>query len=366
MEHLIGRNLRQIGSTDLFLPTLGVGCSPLGEVWEKVPVVDAISTLYAAADLYNGCYFDTAPWYGNGCSEARVGIAINSLMSEKSVRVKVSTKVGKFLDPSPKENNVGPWVGGYDLMVRPDYSYRGIMQQFRESCLRLGTHSVDAIVIHDLDTWHLGKQTQWHLEQLNDLSDGGLKALLDLKKAGKIKAIGIGCNAFQHNTSEICRQVSDAAREMEKLQNDSKIKALDYILCAGAYNLITQEAADELIPLCKLHGMSLVIGAPYGGNGAILAQGVKKNASKREDMTFMYFTAPSEIIDKVLNIEEVCEKHKVSLGAAALQFPLLNPAVACVLAGVKSREEVQLAAKYMDKKIPEAFWKELRGLKLIR
>ena len=367
MEEIIDKcqMLQRIGNTDLHLPRLGVGCAPLGELWDKVSVTDALNTLLTAADTHAIRYFDTAPWYGNGCSETRVGIAINEIRSSKSVAVKVSTKVGRFLDPLPKSPQVGPWIGGYDLSVRPDYSYDGIIQQHRESCLRLGVHAVDALVIHDLDTECLGEQTEHHLNQLADRNGGGLKALLDLKKSGKIKAIGIGCNVFKFRCLEICKRVFEAAKELEAI-DENHFKALDYVLCAGEFNLLTQTAFDELIPLCENYKLSLVIGAPYGGNGAILARGVKHNDTVKENLEFMYAPAPAEVVKKVLAIEEVCERYGVSLGAAALQFPLLHPIVKCVLAGVKSQEEVQLAVKYMNENIPTSFWDELKAKKLIR
>ena len=273
--------------------------------------------------------------------------------------------MGKFLDPLPKKNNIGPWIGGYDLQIRPDYSYHGIIQQHRESCLRLGVSSVDALVIHDLDIHHLGKQTEEYLNQLTDKNEGGLKALLDLKKLGKIKAIGIGCNVFEFKTLQICKQVIEAAKTLEDMDG-SDFKALDYVLCAGAFNLLNQEALDELMPLCEKYKLSLIVGAPYGGNGAILARGVKHNDMENVKFEFMYSPAPYDIVKRVLSIEEVCENHGVSLGAAALQFPLLHPLVKCVLAGVKSTEEVSAAVRYMNEHIPNTFWEELIAKKLIK
>lgn len=359
------RILRQVGNTTLYLPQLGIGCSALGELWDKVNITDAVATLGTAADTHGIAYFDTAPWYGNGCSETRVGVAINDILSRKSIKVKVSTKVGKLLDPLPKENEVGPWIGGYDLRILPDYSYDGIIQQHRESCLRLGVAFVDALVIHDLDIDYLTEDTENHLNQLVDRNVGGLKALFDLKKSGKIKAVGIGCNVFEFKCLEVCKRVFEAAKELEIIDGSS-FKALDYVLCAGEFNLLSQKSFDELIPMCGKYDLSLVIGAPYGGNGAILARGVKHNNTAKENLEFMYAPAPNEIVEKVLAIEDICDRYGVSLGAAALQFPLLHPFVKCVLVGVKSKEEVSFAVKYMNEDIPITFWEELKSKKLIR
>ena len=124
------------------------------------------------------------------------------------------------------------------------------MQSHRESCLRLGLPRVDALVIHDLDNFHCGKEKEYHLGQLLDPNEGGLKALYDLKQTGKIKAIEIGCNGFKTGSLDICKRVGNAAGELEKMSNQH-IKALDYILCAGPYNLLNQEEAlSNLFPFC--------------------------------------------------------------------------------------------------------------------
>ena len=366
MEHLElkSRQQQQVANTNLFLPGLGIGCAPLGEIWDKVKAKDALDTLLEAADAHGITYFDTAPWYGNGCSEARLGVAVNEMNSiNHSRKIKISTKVGKFLDPSEKESNMGPWAGGYNLKMRLDYSYDGIIQQHRESCLRLGLPSVDALVIHDLDFRQIGEKVVEYRKQLINNKNGGLKALLALKQSGKIKAVGIGCNSFDWGSLDTCKEVFEAARNLEIAQK-SNVKALDYVLCAGDFNLISQRAFDELIPLCEKYGLSLVVGAAYGGNG-ILATGVKK-LKERENLKFNYDTASQEIVDKVVEIEECCEKHGVSIGAAALQYPLMHPLVKCVLAGVKNKDELSLAVKYMDESIPDNLWEELKLRKLIR
>ena len=367
VTHRKSTKVNQISNTNYYLPCLGIGCSPLGEVFDKVPINDAIQALDTAVDPHGITYFDTAPYYGYGCSEARVGIAINKIRSEKpNVHVQVSTKVGKFLDPKPKEVDALSWIGGYDLKLRLDYSYTGIMQQHRESCLRLGIPSVDALVIHDLDSRHCGDKKEYHLKQLLDPQNGGLKALLELKLSGSIKAIGIGCNSFEYGTLDICRRVGEFAEQLVKEKNNiNQCKALDFILCAGPYNLLNQEALDDMIPYCLRQNLSIVVGAPYGGVGAILANGVRNRSSKKE-IQFVYSPASQAILQKVENIEDICDNFGVSLGAAALQFPLRHPVVKCVLTGVKSEKEVSAAVQYMNEEIPEEFWKELERKNLIK
>lgn len=360
------KEINQIGNTNFCVPRLGIGCSPFGEMFEKVSVSQSIKALEKAVNEYGISYFDTAPYYGNGCSEARVGISINSIRSAKLIDVQLSTKVGKILDPLPKEQDVLTWVGGYDLKLRRDYSYTGIMQSHRESCLRLGIPSVDALVIHDLDNFHCGNEKESYLRQLLDPWTGGLKALYDLKQSGQIKAIGIGCNGSETGSIEVCKLVSNAAKELEKICN-RKYKALDYILCAGPYNLLNHDTGhNDLLPFCKERNLSLVIGAPYGGVGAILAKGIR-NCSPQEkaDLKFLYAPTSGSVVQKLEELEEVCEQFKVSLGAAALQFPFRNPLVKCVLAGVKSAAEVDKAVQWMDEIIPEMFWNELVAKGLI-
>ena len=367
MDHveLKSRKLNQVGNTQLSLPGLGIGCAPLGGIWEKVGIKDALDTLIEAAEVNGIEYFDTAPFYGNGCSEARLGVAVNELNSNNhSCNIKISTKIGKFLEPAEKDPNVGPWVGGYNLKLRLDYSYDGIIQQHRESCLRLGLPKVDALVIHDLDFRQIGEKVKEYRNQFIHPQRGGLKALLSLKQSEKIKAVGIGCNSFDWGSLDTCKEVFEAARSLEEAEN-SNVKALDYVLCAGEFNLISQRAYDELIPLCEEYGLSLVVGAAYGGNG-ILATGVRNKLKDKDNLKFNYDKASKETLDKVVAIEEICEKHGVNLGAAALQYPLMHPLVKCVLAGVKNQEELRLAVNYMNEKIPETFWEDLRLKKLIR
>lgn len=340
--------MRQVGGSQLCVPVLGLGCSPLGEVWDDIPAVDALRTLLAAHTA--GCrHFDTAPWYGNGMSEARVGMALNEIGKAGSPFT-VATKVGRTLDPEPRGNELcdGPWIGGFNLRVRYDYGYDAVLQQHRDSCLRMGLPALDALAIHDLDAMFGGQElVDRYLTQLGP-PQGGMTALQELKTAGKIKAIGIGCNPYKFGSREVCRTAADMG-------------SLDYILLAGPYNLLNQEALDDLLPLCRERGMSVLIGAPYASG--ILATGTR---SSRQPLRYMYEDAPEEIVARVARIEDVARRHGVPLPAAALQFPLSHPRVASVLVGVKSAEEVHRAVQAMNVDIPAAFWDELRLAGLIR
>eukprot|EP00931_Biecheleriopsis_adriatica_P055830 TRINITY_DN33085_c0_g1_i1.p1 TRINITY_DN33085_c0_g1~~TRINITY_DN33085_c0_g1_i1.p1 ORF type:complete len:358 (+),score=52.17 TRINITY_DN33085_c0_g1_i1:58-1131(+) len=337
---------RSVGSSTLKLPILGLGCSPLGELWDEVPAIEALRAI-EAAHAVGFTHFDTAPWYGNGMSEARLGMALNTV-KQKDGRFTLVTKVGRFLDPSPRTKETGgAWHGGYDLRVRYDYSREAIVQQHRESCLRLGLSAVDGLVIHDLDRAHHPEEQI--KKSLEDLRQGGMQALRELKQEHKIHAIGIGCNSYKWGSKEVCQAVADMG-------------GLDFILLAGPYNLLSQEALDDLLPLCREKNMSVVIGGPFASG--ILATGTR--GPKKRRLTYMYEPAPEDVLDRVERMEKVCDRHGVDLPSAALQFPLFHPRVACVLSGVKSEGESLRAKESMEKEIPLEFWKELKSEGLIR
>eukprot|EP00928_Gymnodinium_smaydae_P089167 TRINITY_DN73168_c0_g1_i1.p1 TRINITY_DN73168_c0_g1~~TRINITY_DN73168_c0_g1_i1.p1 ORF type:complete len:400 (-),score=88.40 TRINITY_DN73168_c0_g1_i1:114-1235(-) len=344
---------RRVGSSDLFVPALALGCSPLGELWDDVPPVQALQAIEAAYEL-GFRHFDTAPWYGNGSAEARVGMALGAIARRSSEGFTVSTKVGRSLDPEPRGTAgpwEGPWKGGCDLKVRCDYGYDAILQQHRESCLRMGLPRVDALAIHDLDAMFGGQAAvEKYLEQLRG-PKGGLRALAELKATGAIRAVGIGCNPYKFGSREVCQAVVDMG-------------GIDYILLAGPYNLLNQEALDDLLPLCRDRNVSVFLGAPFASG--ILAVGAKGARSGGARPNYMYEAASDEMLDKVAKIEAVCERHSVSLPAAALRFPLFHPRVACVLSGVKSEAEVRRAADFAVEVIPPAFWRELRSEGLLR
>eukprot|EP00929_Paragymnodinium_shiwhaense_P107164 TRINITY_DN7322_c0_g1_i1.p1 TRINITY_DN7322_c0_g1~~TRINITY_DN7322_c0_g1_i1.p1 ORF type:complete len:257 (-),score=23.34 TRINITY_DN7322_c0_g1_i1:270-1040(-) len=227
-----------------------------------------------------------------------------------------------------------------------DYSYAAILQQLRESCLRMGVNKVDALAIHDLDAMFGGDElVNKYLEHLG--KGGGMKALRELKERGAIKAVGIGCNPYKFGSLRVCEEVA-------------QLGGLDYILLAGPYNLLNQEALDNLLPLCKAKNISVIAGAPYASG--ILVTGTRTTKKPR----YMYEPASEDMLAKVRKIEAVCDMFSVKLPDAALQFPLFHPRVASVLSGAKSVDEVRMAVASMSAIIPAGFWKELRTQGLIR
>lgn len=326
---------RRVGSTTLSLPVFGFGSAHLGELYSKVDEADARATLDAAWD--NGVhYYDTAPWYGRGLSEHRLGGFLRTKPRHKFL---ITTKVGRTLhrpkDPATFDRS--PWVGGLNFEVHFDYSYDGIMRSYSEALQRLALDTVDALVIHDLDTaYHEPATFAAHQKAL---ISSGMKALEELKAAGDIKAYGMGINT------------TDA------LETVATQVTLDFALVAMPYTLLDQSSLRTGMANCVKRGMSVIIGAPFASG--ILATGSGGNAK------YGYASASPEVRARVRGIEAVCAAHGVSLPSAALQFPLAHPAVASIVPGAARADEVTQNIASLEAVIPDAFWSDLKTAKLI-
>jgi len=319
---------------------LGFGAGALGNLYRAISDAEAEAT--AAAAWSAGIrYFDTAPHYGFGLSEKRLGRALAAL--DSACEAIVSTKVGRRLDP------VAP---GTDLTVARqafvspepfessfDYSYDAVMRSFEASRKRLGRERIDILYAHDIGAFAHGEH---HLEVFRAFLDGGYRAMRDLRDAGAVGAIGIGVNETKVG---------------EEMLAEGEI---DLILLAGRYTLLDQAALDTLFPLCLDRGVRLVIGGPF--NSGILATGVAAAGTPMFD----YAPAPATIIDRVARIEAICARYEVPLPAAALQFPLAHSAVAAVIPGMADPGQVDAAVTWMAQPIPGAFWQALRDDGLIR
>lgn len=328
---------RQIGKTSLKVSPLGFGAASMGNLFQAVSDSDAQTTLAAAIDVGMNL-FDTAPRYGAGLSERRVGDALRPLAKNKYV---LSTKVGRMLTPDVKAD-IHQLRHGF-LTPMPfeahyDYSYDGIMRSYEDSLQRLGLAQIDVLLVHDIGVDTHGDQDQHYFQQLQL---GGYKALDELRASGQIKAVGLGVNE-----SEICERVMDIGK-------------FDCFLLAGRYSLLEQAPLKTFLPKCEAHGASIILGGPY--NSGILATGVKGS----DTPFYNYEPAPQHIIDKVAKIEAVCEAFGVSLPAAALQFPLGHSAVASVIPGLGSAERVHKTIALFNEEIPQSFWHALINLNLI-
>jgi D-threo-aldose 1-dehydrogenase len=327
---------REIGRTGLAVSVLGFGAAGLGNLYREVPdadAADAVRESFAAGVRY----FDTAPFYGFGLSELRLGAA---LRNEPTPPV-LSTKVGRRLVPTgPQDAGVGR--EGY-FSPRPfapvfDYGYDAVMRSHAESLERLGVPRVDILLCHDIGRLTHGAQ---HAARVREFLEGGYRAMRELRESGAVRAIGLGVNEW-----EICVEL---LAECE----------LDCILLAGRYTLLEQPALPELFPLCASRGVSIICGGPF--NSGILAAGSRAAAQSH----YNYAPPPAEVLERVRKLEAVCADFSVPLQAAALQFPLGSPLVATVVAGCMSGAEARNAAAMLAHPIPAEFWPALRARGLV-
>jgi D-threo-aldose 1-dehydrogenase len=329
--------LRRLGKSGVMLPQFGFGAAPLGELFTKVSEQDAEATLSGAWDA-GVRYFDTAPWYGRGQSEHRVG---RFLYRQPRKDVILSTKIGRILSAPkhPERFDTGFWAGGLHFEHRFDYSYDGVMRAYEDSLQRLGMNRVDMLLIHDLDVWHQGSAAMVEA-RLWQLATGGWRALRDLKEGGAIRAIGAGIN------------------ELGMIPRLLELFELDFFLLALKYTLGEQETLETELPLCVERDVGIVIGAVF--NSGLYATGPVPGAK------YNYADPTPEQLDKAGRIAAVCARHNVPLIAAALQFPLLNPQVTSVIPGSFSPAQVNDNLGHMRRAIPADLWAELRHEKLIR
>ena len=239
---------RKFGRVDLDVTVMGYGAAPIGNIFRPVAEEEAAAMIHAAWQA-GVRYYDTAPMYGHGLSEARLGAALRWYPRDEYV---VSTKVGRLLSPAPRtEIDFAPWVDGLPFRIRFDYSYDGAMRSIEDSLQRLGLERIDIAFIHDCDVFTHGPQHQ--PGRFREAMDGAWRALDRLRSEGVLKAIGVGVNEWQ-----VCH---------EALQQ----RDLDCFLLAGRYTLLEQEALDEFLPLCEERGAAVVLGGGY--NSGILATG---------------------------------------------------------------------------------------------
>lgn len=322
---------RELGKTGVCLTQLGFGGAGLGELQGKLPEDQAQGTADAAWTA-GVRYFDTSPWYGRGLSELRLGHALRSKPREDYI---ISSKVGRLLSlPKEPENfDRSPWTGGLAFAHRRDYTYDGIMRSFEDSIQRLGTTSIDLLLIHDLDHWHLGTDERVNA-YMSQLYTSGYRALRDLKEQKLIGGIGAGIN-----------QKGTMTQFMDWLD-------LDFFLLALVYTLLDNELIDtEMARACD-RDMGFVIGGAL--NSGILATGAVEGAM------YNYQPATEEVLRRVRRLEIACRAFDVPLLAAALQFPLGHPNVASVIPGAIHPNHQAKNVEAMAHEIPSEFWKALK------
>jgi D-threo-aldose 1-dehydrogenase len=316
-----------IGRTGLAVSRLGLGGGPFGNLLAEASA-PALHQATAAALAAGISYLDTAPFYGHGLSEHRLGETLRGVERNRFV---LSTKVGRLLRPNPAARTDGPFSGILPFDVVYDYSHDGALRSLEDSLQRLGLASIDIALIHDLNRrWQGDRLEQRYAEAMA----GAYRALERLRGEGVVKAIGVGVN------------------DVEVLMRCARDGDFDCFMLAGRYTLLDQTALPLLLPECARRSISVLLAGPY--NSGILATGARPGA------TYWYSEAPPEILERVRRIETVCARHRVPLAAAALQFPLGHPAMTSVVAGLRSAEEVDQAVAWMRLPIPGDLWRELR------
>ncbi len=301
-------DLRPVGNTKLKLTSLGFGCASIGNLGHAVSDAEAAAVLDRAWDA-GMRYFDTAPHYGRGRSEARLGAFLKDKPRGEFV---VSTKVGKVLRPGTQLAEADGFVDPLPNDAHYEYTAAALEEALESSLKRLGTGHVDIVYVHDIGTMTHGAANARHFD---DLMSSGLPYLRQLKAEGLIGAIGLGVNETQ-----VCLDVL-------------KFEALDAILLAGRWTLLDRDAEADLVQRAQEKGTSFVLGGIY--NSGILAKGPVPGA------WFNYQPASEAILAQVRGLEARAKAEGATLPQAAMQFALTRPGVASVLIGTASLGQLE-------------------------
>jgi D-threo-aldose 1-dehydrogenase len=320
---------RPLGRTKLEVSVLGFGAAPLGDLYARLDDATAIAAAERAFALGVNL-LDTSPLYGHGLSEHRCGTALRRVPRGDIV---VSTKVGRWMDPSRGRNGGSGYLGGQPHRAVIDYSYDGTMRSMEQSLLRLGTDRLDLLLIHDVDVWTHGADAVE--TRFREAMGGAYVALERLRSEGVVAGIGIGVNE-----AEMCVRFAQAG-------------SFDTMLLAGRYSLLEQPALTQFLPLAQQQGIAVLLGGVF--NSGILATGAVTGAK------YNYRDAPPDIMARVKRIEGVCASHKVALAAASLHFALGHPAVASVVLGAQSPQEVERNVAALSDTVPAALWSDLKA-----
>ncbi|WP_190232964.1 aldo/keto reductase [Streptomyces avicenniae] len=297
---------------------LSFGAAALGNLFAPVDPAAARAAVDAAWD--SGIrYFDTAPHYGLGLSERRLGEALADRPRDAFT---VSTKVGRLLVPGPGEGD--DLANGFAVPATHrrvwDFSADGVRRSVEESLERLGLDRVDVVFLHDPD------------DHAEEAFGEGYPALERLRAEGVVGAIGAGMN----QVAMLTRFVQDTD--------------VDVVLCAGRYTLLDQSALTDLLPAAADRGTSVVVGGVF--NSGLLAD-------PRPGATYDYAAAPDALLERAQRMAAVAARHGIPLRAAALAFPSGHQAVSSVLVGMRSEAEARDGAALFGAPVPAAFWAEL-------
>jgi D-threo-aldose 1-dehydrogenase len=326
----------RVPSGVLDLTVLGFGGAPLGNLYVAISDEDAEATVAAAWDA-GIRFYDTAPPYGFGLSEERLGRALAGLPREEFV---LCTKVGRVLeDCRPDEVPDLNFVDTPSRTFRYDYSYDGVMRSHEESLKRLNQDRVEILLVHDADAYTHGSREAADARVRELFNAGGYRALSELRSAGSVSAIGAGVNEWQ-----VCERLLGLAD-------------FDCFLLAGRHTLLEHGALPSLLPMCEERGVGVIIGGPF--NSGILATGAVQGAR------YDYGTPPPKILSRVARIEAVCLAHDVQLAAVALQFVLAHPAITTVIPGANAPGQVAGNLTLLQAEVPPALWADLKDAGLL-
>ena len=307
----------KLGRTPLEVTRLGFGTAPLGGLFQALDDDEAHRVVEAAWSA-GMRFFDTAPQYGNGLAEQRLGAVLSTKPRDQFV---LATKVGRLLRAgAPPESDTFP--GAPPLNPIFDFSHDGVMRSVEESVTRLGIDRIDVLHIHDPD------------EHFAEALSGAYPALDRLRAEGTIKAVGAGMN------------------QAEMLARFAREANFDCFLLAGRYTLLDQVGLKELLPLCAERGIGIIAGGVF--NSGILAD-------PKPGTHYNYQTAPDELVQRAAQIKKVCERHGISQKAVAIQFPLGHQAVQTVLTGCRSVDELNENVEAFQAPIPPAVWEDLKA-----
>jgi D-threo-aldose 1-dehydrogenase len=312
----------QLGSTSVTVTRLGLGCAPLGNLYESVsdPMAAAVVDAAFAEGLR---FFDTAPLYGHGLSERRLGTALSTSGIDRH-EIVLATKVGRVLVAGTGGATIFKDVPAMQPVF--DFSERGVLQSIEGSLARLGLDRIDVLHVHDPDDF------------IDDALRGAFPTLRRLRDDGVVAAIGAGMN----QSAALTRFVVEAG--------------VDCVLVAGRYSLLDQSAAADLLPAAVAAGVSVIVGGVF--NSGVLANPERGH--------YDYAPAPGEVVGRVHRLAECCQRYDVPLTAAALQFPLRHPAVASVVVGARSVDEVRRNAADFRRPIPRELWDDFEREGLVR
>ncbi|MDQ1294484.1 MAG: D-threo-aldose 1-dehydrogenase [Actinomycetota bacterium] len=317
---------RRVAATGVELTQLGFGSSAIGNMYRAVDDNTAQAALEAAWDA-GIRYFDTAPYYGLGVAEQRLGRFLTGRPRQEFV---VSSKVGRLLEPSHHPTARGDTIFDVPGDMRPvrDYSRDGVLRSIEATMQRTGLDRFDVILVHDPD------------DHWRQAVDEAMPTLTDLRDQGVIGAIGVGMN------------------QSGMLERFLRETAADVVMLAGRYTLLEQGALNDVLPAAAELGKSVIIAGAF--NSGLLAQ-----ERPEADAKYDYLDAPSDVVERARRLADICQEHATTLPAAAIAFPLGHPSVINVVLGMGAPEEVTRNATMYADTVPAELWEHLRAEDLL-